>query len=142
MKGSYLLTTIATSSGMDHSPEVTSLTLRPADTLERYYEVSLRGHRRTGNRIMVGQNILRRDNGESATDSVVMQQNPGSTQMIFGFCSLCFDAQWVYYTITELRPNGFAGRWSDPQTGIGKLVDRNGRELPNPEGYFCADKVP
>jgi len=74
-------------------------------------------------------------------EAVVVQQNPGSTQLIFGFCQTCFDAQWVYYTITEVRPNGFIGHWVDPQTGIGKLVDRKGRELPNPEGYFCAERI-
>ena len=141
LEGNYILTTIATSKGVDHSPELTRLTLTRADTLDRFYDVNVRGHRRSGNRVLVGRHTLGEGGAATPIEDVVVQQSSGSTQMIFGFCTLCFDAQWIYYTITEVRPDGFVGRWVDPQTGIGKLVDRNGRELPNPEGYFCADRV-
>ena len=36
---------------------------------------------------------------------------------------------------------GFAGTWHDPQTGIGRVVDKTGGELPDPEGYFCASRA-
>jgi hypothetical protein len=138
LPGNYTITTIATSKGIDHSPEETRLTLTRADTLGRFYEVNIRGHRRTGSPVLVGQHTPSPEDGAAAPESVVVQQNSAKTEMIFGFCTLCFDAQWVYYTITEIRPNGFAGRWVDPQTGLEKISDRQGREIPNPEGYFCA----
>jgi hypothetical protein len=53
-------------------------------------------------------------------------------------CVLCLDASPTLHTIDALTADGFRGRWSNPQTGIGVAVDERGRRLPNPGGYYCA----
>jgi hypothetical protein len=141
LAGNYKFVTVATSSGMDHSPFNGELTLRVADTLERYYERRLTGFARAGNRPLVGQLAWRESDGKVRTEPVVVQQNPGGTQLISGFCVNCFDAMLAYYGISQIRANGFSGSWHDPQTGIGKIVDKDGRALPDPEGFFCAIRV-
>src|SRR5205814_9391413 len=92
LEGNYILTTIAASNGTDHSPEETRLILTRADTADRFYEVNVSGHRRTANRVLVGQHTWRQENGTTAIESVAVQQSTANTQMIFGFCTLCFDA--------------------------------------------------
>lgn len=141
LTGKYSFTTVATSPGLDRSPVRGELTLKVADTLERYYERRLNGFARAGNRPLVGQLAWHYPDGMVRTQPVVVQQNPGDTQLISGFCDNCHDAMLVYHRIVQLRANGFSGRWSDPQTGIGRVVDKNGRELPDPAGYFCAIRV-
>jgi len=129
LAGRYRMTSVTTAPGYDRSPVLRDLKLTVADTLQRYYEQGLRGPRRTGNRPLVGS---------LGQEPVVVQQNPGNTQMISGFCTMCTDAEFIYHTIVQVRPNGFIGRWHDPQTGIGRVVDSKGHELPDPKGYFCA----
>jgi hypothetical protein len=141
LPGKYSFTTVATSPGLDGSPVRAQLILRAADTLERYYEQRLNGFVRAGNRPLVGQLAWHYPDGSVRSEPVVVQQNPADTQLISGFCGNCTDAMLVYHTILQLRANEFSGRWSDPQTGIGRVVDKNGRELPNPAGYFCAIRV-
>jgi hypothetical protein len=140
LPGRYTFVTVATSPGLDKWTVQGELTLRAADTLERYYERRIRGIVRAGNRPLVGQ-LVWHSEGKVRTEPVVVQQNPGDTQLISGFCTECDDATLVYHRIIETRANGFSGRWNDPQTGIVRLIDKNGRELPDPEGYFCAFRV-
>lgn len=56
-------------------------------------------------------------------------------------CVECLDASPTVHTIDALTADGFRGRWSNPQTGIGVIVDRRGRRLPNPGGYYCARRL-
>ena len=142
LPGNYSFVTVGTSPGLDQWIVRGDLTLKVADTLERYYERRLSGFVRAGNKPLVGQLAWHHSDGNVRTEPVVVQQNPGDTQLISGFCMSCADAMFVYHRIVEIRPNGFSGRWHDPQTGIGRLIDKNGRELPDPEGYFCAIRRP
>src|SRR5690606_13092488 len=45
-----------------------------------------------------------------------------------------FEVQWR-------SSAGFVGRWTS-DLGIAMLVDSLGNRLPNPAGYFCAERVP
>jgi hypothetical protein len=141
LPGKYTLVTVGTSPGMDHWTAKGDLTLTRSDTLEQYYEQRLSGLVRAGNRPLVGQLTWHYPDGTVRTEPVVVQQNVGDTQLISGFCANCADAMFVYHRILQVRSNGFSGRWYDPQTGIGKLIDKSGNELPNPEGYFCALRI-
>ena len=141
LPGVYAFTAIATSPGMDRSSVASELTLVPADTLQRYYERRLRGYVRSGNRPVVGALNHRSSEGQFFADNVVVQQNPSDTQLISGYCELCNDASIVYYTILHVGRDRFSGRWVDPQTGIGIIVDRNGQPISNPAGYFCAVRI-
>jgi hypothetical protein len=141
LAGKYRFVTVATSRGVDHSSFSGELTLRVADTLERYYERRRNSFVRAGNRPLVGHLAWPEPSGKVRTEPAVVQQNPGGTQMISGFCVNCLDGMLAYYGISQIRANGFSGRWHDPQTGIGKIVDKNGRALPDPEGYFCAIRI-
>jgi hypothetical protein len=62
-------------------------------------------------------------------------------RMVIG-CIDCFDASPTSYRILAWSAEGFRGTWSNPQSGIGVAIDRRGRRLPNPEGYFCARRLP
>jgi hypothetical protein len=141
LAGKYTLTTVATSAGTDQWTARAELTLRLADTLERYYERWLNRLVRTGNRPLVGQLVWHRSDGTLRRETVVVQQNPGNTQLIRGFCTNCTDAMLVYHRILQANSHAFSGAWHDPQTGIGRVVDKNGRPLPDPEGYFCARRI-
>lgn len=141
LAGKYTLITVATSPGMDHWTTKSDLTLERSDTLQQFYEQRLSGFVRTGNRPLVGQLAWHSPDGMVRTDPVVVQQNPAETQLISGFCANCADAMFVYHRILLIRSNGFSGRWHDPQTGIGKLIDKNGKALPDPDGYFCAVRI-
>ena len=142
LPGTYRVTTVDTTQRVPYSSTRGGLTLRVADTLERYYERRLRGLVRTGNRPVVGQWEWRGSDGILKTDPVAIQQNPGGTVLISGFCTLCLDAAWIYYGIREVRADGFSGWWNNPQTGIGKIVDEHGGFAPDPGGYFCAFRTP
>ena len=141
LAGKYKFVIVATSSGLDRAPVVGDLTLEAADTLQRFYQRRLSGWVRIGDRPLVGELTWHYDNGTLKTESVVVQRNAGNTELITGFCGNCADAMLVYYRITLLRAGGFAGSWQDPQTGIGRVVDSTGRELPDPKGYFCANRA-
>jgi hypothetical protein len=56
-------------------------------------------------------------------------------------CVECLDASPTYYRITHITAWGFTGRWINYHTGIGTYVDRRGRRLPDPEGFFCARRL-
>jgi hypothetical protein len=56
-------------------------------------------------------------------------------------CVECLDASPTYYRITQITSWGFTGRWINYQTGIGTYLDRRGRRLPDPEGFFCARRL-
>lgn len=53
--------------------------------------------------------------------------------------SLCNDDSPTSYLVTHHSAAGFFGEWSNPMIGIARLYDpATDRELPPPEGYFCA----
>jgi hypothetical protein len=142
LDGRYRFITVAISAGLNQRPVTSELTLARSDTLEQFYEQRISGYVRAGNRPLIGNLTRRYGDGTLRNDPVVVQQNPGNTQLVSGFCArICNDATLIYHTISLASRNGFTGHWYDPQTGIGQLVDRYGRPLPDPEGYFCAIRV-
>lgn len=92
LAGRYRMTSETTAPGYDRAPIVRDLTLTIADSLQRYYEQGVRGPRRAGNRPLVGS---------LGQEPVVVQQNPGNTQMISGFCTMCIEAMFI--TTLECR---------------------------------------
>lgn len=56
-------------------------------------------------------------------------------------CVGCIDASPTSYNIVAVTPSGFVGWWTNNQTGIGVAVDRRGRRLPNPMGFYCARRA-
>ena len=44
-------------------------------------------------------------------------------------------------TIGAVSESGFWGWWVNEQSGIARVVDRNGNWAPDPAGYFCARRV-
>ena len=56
-------------------------------------------------------------------------------------CVDCLDGSPTHYAVDAVTAAGFAGRWANYQTSIAVAVDRRGRELPGPSGYFCARRV-
>lgn len=55
-------------------------------------------------------------------------------------CRDCMDASPTIHRILEVSAGGFRGTWQDNMTGIAVMVDQMGRRLPNPQGYFCAER--
>jgi len=43
--------------------------------------------------------------------------------------------------IAAVNERGIWGLWNNYQTGIGIVVDSLGHPLPNPAGYFCAERI-
>ena len=56
-------------------------------------------------------------------------------------CRHCLDGSPQFYRITALSPRGFWGTWIDDQTGLVRNIDRDGKPLPHPSGYFCATRL-
>jgi hypothetical protein len=141
LDGRYRFITVAISAGLNRAPVTSDLTLVRSDTLERFYERRGSGYVRAGNRPLIGHLTRRYGDGQRRNDSVVVQQNPGDTQLISGSCTSCNDAMLIYHTISRVGRDGFTGHWYDPQAGIGQLVDKYGKPLSDTEGYFCAIRV-
>src|SRR5687767_5525067 len=56
-------------------------------------------------------------------------------------CRDCMDASPAVLQVQVISEAGFWGSWRDYQTGIGYVVDREGRRAPDPAGPFCAIRV-
>jgi hypothetical protein len=56
-------------------------------------------------------------------------------------CYICLDISPVLYRLTWVTDSAFGGTWEDRQTGISRVYDSTGRELPNPAGHYCARRV-
>ena len=56
-------------------------------------------------------------------------------------CRDCFDGSPDKLTIGAVSENGFWGWWRNDQSGIARVVDRHGKALPDPAGYFCARRI-
>jgi len=54
-------------------------------------------------------------------------------------CRDCLDGSPEHLHIDALTATGFWGTWIDYQTGIARIIGDDGRPLPNPAGYFCAE---
>jgi len=50
------------------------------------------------------------------------------------------DGSPEHLRIESISDHGFWGRWANLQTGIVRIVDKAGKPLPDPAGYFCAER--
>lgn len=132
--GSYRLVSVNTATGYDGHITEAPLQLAINDTLSRYYIRTLGPYTKNGNRVLAGRH---RASG-FPPDTVFVE----GTRMSVG-CPywMCTDASPTVYRIGWIGRTGFGGRWEDPQDGIAHAVDKRGRRLPNPSGYFCARRI-
>jgi hypothetical protein len=56
-------------------------------------------------------------------------------------CRNCLDGSPRVLRVAAVAEEGFWGLWRDYQTGIGRVFDSAGNRLPDPAGYFCAERV-
>ena len=56
-------------------------------------------------------------------------------------CVDCMDGSPTIFTIVAVMPDGFVGRWVNNESGIAVPVDRRGRRLPNPGGFYCVHRI-
>ena len=56
-------------------------------------------------------------------------------------CVECFDASPDYLRVEQISTDGFTGSWSNSQSGIGRIVRKNGTFAPDPAGHFCAHRI-
>lgn len=136
LAGVYALTLIGTTRGSEGSRGTARLTLRVADTLERYYRRGWPPVRRMLDRPLIGTIVspldtLRTDGATVAGDTLFLGCAPGD----------CFDGWLIRLRIRSTSPTGFWGEWEDRQEGMGRLVDSSGRWLPDPKGYYCARRL-
>jgi hypothetical protein len=52
------------------------------------------------------------------------------------------DMSPTHLRVEGVSSRGFWGTWRNYQTGIGRLIDRDGRPAPDPAGRFCATRRP
>jgi hypothetical protein len=110
------------------------VSLRLVDSAERAASKVNRRFAHAANRDL--QLVDARD-PEPDTGLAALQVQVDDGLLILG-CRDCLDGIIVVYRVAAVSPSGFWGTWHDPQTGIGRVVDKNGRFLPDPGGYFCA----
>ena len=60
---------------------------------------------------------------------------------LFLGCRDCLDGSPERLRVRAIAPAQLWGSWVDYQIGIVRVFDRNGKELPNPAGYFCATRI-
>lgn len=54
-------------------------------------------------------------------------------------CRDCLDGSPDHLQIKAIMGRRFWGSWGNSQSGIGKIVDKTGKPVPDPNGYFCAE---
>jgi hypothetical protein len=119
--------------GYDGAERVGQLRLRLNDSTSRFFVPTIGGPRRMGDRILTGAIAY-----GSYRDTVFSE----GRELHFGCPSwMCTDASPTVLEIFVIDSTGFRGRWSNSQSGIGRIFDASGRALPNPEGFFCATRM-
>ena len=137
LAGSYELTLVVTSfNEPEWGPMRRRLLLRPPDSLEAA-TARLRsiGHSPRHSLLLLGS--VEHDY-EGRTYSDVVELDSG---VVYIGCRDCNDGNPWHLRITAADASGLYGFWNDYQTGIDRVVDRRGRRLPDPAGYFCALRV-
>ena len=56
-------------------------------------------------------------------------------------CRGCLDGSPNVLYVAAIADEGFWGLWRDYQTGIGRHFDTLNNPLPDPAGYFCAQRI-
>jgi hypothetical protein len=56
-------------------------------------------------------------------------------------CLNCLDDSPDHLRIMAIMGRSFWGTWDKSQGSLVKFVDKKGKPLPNPKGYFCAEPI-
>ena len=132
LAGKFRLIQITTSFASD--PVVSELELVVADSVVRARASERRlGHSPRRDLRLTGTRRWNRG------QPVVPAEWDGDT--LFLGCRDCLDGSPERLHVRAITPAGLWGSWVDYQTGIGRVLDRNRKELPNPAGYFCAKRT-
>jgi hypothetical protein len=119
------------------------LELRQTDTLHQFYEQTPFGRRRRGNRLLWGWSQI-----DSKTPTIPWSADPASRDpehpgvLVHASGALEFgvwrglDGSSTTLKIERITDTGFSGIWGS-DLGIMVFI-RDGRELANPHGHFCA----
>jgi len=132
MVGSFHVTLVTTS--FDSSPMRTEMDLFAVDSVTRERARERRiGHRPRTDVRLIGVEYWNRK----------MPADPAEWDdgILYRGCRDCMDGSPHELTVGAVSENGFWGWWVNEQAGIGRVVDRNGKPLPDPAGYFCARHV-
>jgi hypothetical protein len=131
----YQITMVPTSHGTTRHGRVARLFLAPPDTLRRYDPERYRHAD-----VLLGQQVA----------GVWMQDYDSTTYQaqvsieghnLYVGCRVCLDASPLRFGIERIASGGFWGHWEDPQTGLYRMYDTAGRELPKPAGIYCAVRL-
>jgi hypothetical protein len=125
--GTYELTTVYTSQGGRPYPMTGKLTLSPPEQRPRQQRPRVAAW-------PVAGSYLPSDSGSSKEGVVVKG-------VVLYRKDLCLDCSPVLYQLTWMTDSAFGGTWEDRQTGLYRVYDSTGRELPNPAGHYCARRV-
>lgn len=132
--GRFRILSVDTAAGWSRRIDQTVISLRLPDSTERA-AAGLPGPRRTDLQLvdaskpplMIGRTPIR----DVELDAGVLHL--GSRDAM--------DASPTMFRIDRVWAGGFAGRWHNDQTGIGRAIDSAGHWLPNPGGYYCAVRI-
>ena len=82
--------------------------------------------------------------GRALPNNAGWQPQPAEVDsgILYMGCRDCVDASPLVFRPQWRSERGFGGTWRDYQTGIGRVVDREGKWAPDPAGHFCAVRVP
>jgi hypothetical protein len=136
LAGTYRLTLVGTSRGSEGVIDTGRITLEVADTLGRYYRRGWPPVRRMYDRPLLGT-YLPTTEGARSIDATVA----GDTLFLGCAPGNCVDGFLIRLRIRSVSANGFWGEWEDRQEGLGRLVDSAGGWLPDPKGFYCAQRI-
>ena len=109
-----------------------ALTLQIADSAERIRSRARRIPLKSGDRQLIG---IRRWPDRQPDDSAEVTH-----ATLFVGCRQCFDAGADGFFIDHISFTGFSGTWYGSM-GNSVRVNSKGRTLPDPGGYFCAQRL-
>ena len=135
LPGRYQVTMVSTSYGTTRQRFLAHLVLGPPDTLRQHYPERLRDPRLLWGQQIAGVWTQQVESG--VYEDLVTFEN----DMLYLGCRMCLDASPTYFSIEHMAATGFWGHWEDRQTGLYRVIDTAGRELPNPAGIYCAVRV-
>ena len=148
LAGTYELVLVATSPAERGRSARGRLTLWPTDTLQRYYTRALGvgEYRRWGDKPLYGSADIELARVGASTEGELRSADPEwpgvivhrSGDVWLGFAAV-LDGSTTALRITDVTSDSLWGTW---EASYGYIVRvRDGREVPNPAGYFCAFRV-
>lgn len=132
--GSFRLVQVSTADQRERPSErVTPLLLRMADSAERADSQA----KRLGN---VPRNVEMIGTRDWMAYGYIDQAELDGALLFLG-CRTCYDGSPDVLAIHSVGEAGFAGTWVNPQSGITRVVRKDGSLGPNPAGHFCASRI-